>query len=216
MPCMNCCTQCPQPCSRPPPTHTSTRDSRTPTGKSGTVSSGVTAPFSWVLVHGVLLCPPRVYFPGLCKFWQSYGRVNGALLQEGLCHSQVCCTQSPSLRQTTAERYLHRRLSNTVLSQSLWGPCVLVSTGFFSALWASLVGMGYDSKHDFTPPTVLLGFLWSWTWGISTLLVQQRAAAAPDLRRGVSPLHRWLIQCHAAIAHHSSNAYYLGEKLWPT
>ena len=95
MPCMNCCTQSPQPCSRPPPTHTSTRDSRTPTGKSRTVSSGVTAPFSWVLVHGVLLCPPRVYFPGLCKFWQSYGRVNGALLQEGLCHSQVCCTQSP-------------------------------------------------------------------------------------------------------------------------
>ena len=134
MPCMNCCTQSPQPCSRPPPTHTSTRDSRTPTGKSGTVSSGVTAPFSWVLVHRVLLCPPRVYFPGLCKFWQPYGRVNGALLQEGLCHSQVCCTQSPSLRQTTAERYLHRRLSNTVLSRSLWGPCVLVSTGFFSAL----------------------------------------------------------------------------------
>ena len=122
MPCMNGCTQCPQPCSRSPPTHTSTRDARTPTGKPGTVSSGVTAPFSWVLVHGVLLCPPRVYFPGLCKFWQPYSRVNGALLQEGLCHSQVCCTQSPSLGQTTADWYFHRRLSHTVLSQSLWGP----------------------------------------------------------------------------------------------
>ena len=30
----------------------------------------VTVPFSWVLVHKVLLCPPRVYFPVLCKFWQ--------------------------------------------------------------------------------------------------------------------------------------------------
>ena len=56
-------TQCPQSCSRPPPTRTSARDSWTPTGKSRTVSCGVTAPFSWVLVHKVLLCPPRVYFP---------------------------------------------------------------------------------------------------------------------------------------------------------
>ena len=44
------------------------------------------------------LCPPRVYFPVLCKFWQLYGGVNGGLLQEGLCHTQVCCTQSPCPR----------------------------------------------------------------------------------------------------------------------
>ena len=69
--------------------------SQTPTGKSGTVSTGLTAIFSWVLVHKVLLCPPRVYFPALCKFWQLYGGVNGDLLQEGLCHTQVCRTQSP-------------------------------------------------------------------------------------------------------------------------
>ena len=31
----------------------------------------------------------------LCKFWWLYGGVNGCLLQEGLCHSQVYCTQSP-------------------------------------------------------------------------------------------------------------------------
>ena len=41
------------------------------------------------------LCPPRVYFPVLCKFWQLYGGVNGDLLLESLCHIQVCCTQSP-------------------------------------------------------------------------------------------------------------------------
>ena len=59
------------------------------------VSSEVTAPFSWVLVHArFCLCPPRVYFPVLCKFWQLYGGVNGDILQEGLCHTQVCCTQS--------------------------------------------------------------------------------------------------------------------------
>ena len=47
------------------------------------------------LVHKVLLYPPRVYFPVLCKFWQLYVVANGNLLQEGLCHTQVCCTQSP-------------------------------------------------------------------------------------------------------------------------
>ena len=33
--------------------------------------------------------------PVLCKVWWLYGAVNGDLLQEGLCHAQVCCTQSP-------------------------------------------------------------------------------------------------------------------------
>ena len=72
IPCMYCYSLCPQPCSRPPPTHGFARDSQKPTGKSRTVSCGVTVPFSWVLVHKVLLCPPRVYFPVLCKFWQLY------------------------------------------------------------------------------------------------------------------------------------------------
>ena len=77
-------------------THTSTGDSWTLPGKSESVSCGVTAPFSWVLVHTRLcLCPPRVYFPVLCKFWQVCGGVNGDLLKKGLCHTQVCCTQSP-------------------------------------------------------------------------------------------------------------------------
>ena len=45
--------------------------------------------------HRLCLCPPRVYFSVLCKFWQLYGGVNGDLLEESLCHIQVCCTQSP-------------------------------------------------------------------------------------------------------------------------
>ena len=31
----------------------------------------------------------------LYKFWGLYSGINGNLLQEGLCHTQVCCTQSP-------------------------------------------------------------------------------------------------------------------------
>ena len=66
------------------------------TFKSGSVSCGVTAPFSWVLVQTMFcLCPPRVCFPVLCKFWWLCGGVNGDLLQGGLCHTQVCCIQSP-------------------------------------------------------------------------------------------------------------------------
>ena len=64
--------------------------------ESGSVSCEVTASFCWILVQ-IRFCmfPPRVYFPVLYKFWHLYGGVNGDLLQEGLCHTQVCCTQSP-------------------------------------------------------------------------------------------------------------------------
>ena len=96
VPCMHCYTQCPQPCSRPPLTQASGRDSWRHKGKSGSVSCVVTAPCSWVLVHTrFCFCPPRICFPVLCKFWRLYGVVNGDLLQEGLCHTHVCCTQSP-------------------------------------------------------------------------------------------------------------------------
>ena len=105
-----------------------------------------------------------------------------------------------SLQQSTADQYLHRRCSNTVLSQSLWGPWVLVHTRFVWALWGFLVGMGFNSKCKFTPPTIFLGLLLCpWTWGISSHPlqclqsywgfsgIQKSAAATPDLGSGVSP-----------------------------
>ena len=96
--CMQCYTQCPWPCSRPPPTPASARDSWTLLGKSGSVSCGVTAPFSWVLVHTrFCLCPPRVCFPSPVWVLAALCWVNGDLLQDGLCHAQVYCTQSPFL-----------------------------------------------------------------------------------------------------------------------
>ena len=60
--------------------------------KSGSVSCGVTAPFSWVLV---LFVPSKI-LPVLLKFWRLCGGVNGNLLQEGLCHTQVCCLRAPA------------------------------------------------------------------------------------------------------------------------
>ena len=47
-----------------------------------------------------------------------------------------------------------------------------------SALWCPLA-----------TPTVLLGFLLPWTWGISSRLLQQSIAAVPYLGQGVSPHH---------------------------
>ena len=57
--------------------------------------------------------------------------------------------------------------SKAGLAQSLWSLWVLVCTGFIWALQASLAGLGFDSRHDFAPPIILLGFLLCpWTWGI--------------------------------------------------
>ena len=62
--CKHCHTQCPRPCYRPTLTHASAGDSSTLISTSGSVSCGVTAPFSWVLVHTrFYLCLPRVCFP---------------------------------------------------------------------------------------------------------------------------------------------------------
>ena len=62
----HCHSQCPWPCSRPPLTHVSNGDSWMLRGKSGSVSCGVTAPFSWVLVHTRFCLCPRSLFPHSC------------------------------------------------------------------------------------------------------------------------------------------------------
>ena len=98
---MYCYGPCPQPCSRSPPTHTFTGDSRTPTGKSP-VGSLFLSPGSWCTRFCWTL--PRVYFPFLCKFWQLYGGVNGDLLQEDLSHThtQSTCPCSRPLSTCTS------------------------------------------------------------------------------------------------------------------
>ena len=84
------------------------------------------------------------------------------------------------LRQATADQYLCRRHTDTVLSQSLWGLWILVHTRFVWALWESLEGNGFESKCDFASPTILLALLLCpWTWGISSKSPQDHAAATP-------------------------------------
>ena len=71
------------------------------------VGSLLFSPGSWC-AQGFVCALQESVSPGLYKFWRLYGGVNGNLLQEGLCHSQICCTQShcpcgsPLLTHTSA------------------------------------------------------------------------------------------------------------------
>ena len=107
--------------------------------------------------------------PVLCKFWQLCDGVNGDLPQESLCHTQVCCIQSPC---PCGRPLLTHIFAGNTQTQSWLNRWVLVHTGCAWALWASLGGKGFDSKCDFTPPTVSLGcLLCRWTWGIFFWLI---------------------------------------------
>ena len=79
--CLHCLTQCPWACSRPPLTHASARDSRSLMGKSGSVSCGITAAFSWILMSTRFwLWPPRVCFPScVSSVIKSWNTVLGAI-----------------------------------------------------------------------------------------------------------------------------------------
>ena len=74
---------------------------------SGSISCGVTTPFSWVLVHTrFCLSPLRVYFPVLCKFWHLYGGVTVTssrrlMPYRSLLHPEPLPLQSPLLTHTS-------------------------------------------------------------------------------------------------------------------
>ena len=98
----------------------------------------VTAPFSWVSVHKLLLCPLRVRSPVLYEFWGLSGGVNGDLLQKHLRHTQVRCTQSPGpcgrpLLTRTSTGDTHTRICLSLCGASgSWG-----AHGLFEPLSAS-------------------------------------------------------------------------------
>ena len=73
--------------------------------------------------------------PVLCKFWLLCGGVNGDLLQEDLCDTQVCCTQSPCL---CGRLLLTRMFTGDAQTQFFLSLCggllVLVHIKFVSAL----------------------------------------------------------------------------------
>ena len=182
VPYMYCYTQCPQPCSRPPWIHGSAGDSWKFPGKSGSVSCG--GHCSFLLgpgAHKFLCVPSKSLLPQSCvssgssmvglmatSSKRAYAIPRSAALRAP-APVAVHCWSIP--RQ---EMLKHSSFSASVMSL---GPGVHKSC---LSAWASLAGMGFDSKHEFAPPTVLLGFiLCPWTWDISSKKFQCCTATAP-------------------------------------
>ena len=136
---------------RPPPIHTCSGESWTLTGKSGSVSCGVTAPCpgSWC-TQGFVYSLQESVSSVLCRFWWLYGRLMATSSKRAYATPRSAEACWPVPPQETLKH------SKAGLAQFLWG--LLVCTGFVWALWVSLEDMGFDSKCDFTPPTILLCF----------------------------------------------------------
>ena len=160
--CGHCYTQCLQHCSRPPPTHAS---AETPGHSQASLGQ------SFV---GSLLLPPgsscpqdfvcalqESVSPVLCKFLWSSGGVNGNLFQEGLCLTQVCCTQSPC-----SNPLLTHTSSGDTQTQSCLSLCGV------SGSWCTQ-GVFESSEHLWwiwcLIPNVILPLLQSF-WGFSFAL----------------------------------------------
>ena len=80
-------------CCQPTPLPETPGHSRPSLGQS-LVGSLLLSPGSWHAQGSVCALQESV-FAILCKFWRLYGGVNGDLLQGGLRHTKVCCTQRP-------------------------------------------------------------------------------------------------------------------------
>ena len=95
-PMVHCCTQSPDPAAghrQPMPPRETPGHSGPSLGQS-LVGSLLPSPGSWC-VQGSVCALQESVSPVLCMFWQLHGGVNGNLLQEGICDTQVCFTQSP-------------------------------------------------------------------------------------------------------------------------
>ena len=115
-----------------------------------------------------------------CLFTLFMGGKNNEVVCHSLLQWTTFCQTSPPWPDRLG--WPHTAwLSVTELDTAvvLWSDWLVFCDYGFSvfALWRPL-----------TTPTVLLGFLLPWTWGISSRLLQQSTAAAPYLGWGVSPL----------------------------
>ena len=133
-------------------------------GKSDSVSFGVTAPFSWVLVHRSFCCALQESISQSCV--SSGSSMLGLMVISSKKTYAIPKSAAPRAPVPAAAHCwpVSPREMLRVLSRSLWGPWVLVCTRFVWALWASLMGMGFDYKHESAHPTILLRlFLCPWT-----------------------------------------------------
>ena len=114
---------------RPTPPPETPGHSRASLGQS-LVGSLLLSPGSWC-EEGFVCVLQESVSPVLCKFWRLYGGFIGDPFQfRPQPHPVLLHPEPLSLRQATANPYLHRRHSNTVLAQSLWVLWVVACTRF--------------------------------------------------------------------------------------
>ena len=135
----HCYTQCPQPCSRPPPTHSSARDSSTLTGKSGSISCWQPPEHFWRVWHLIL----NMILPLLLSHWGfSFALGHGIYPQNCSItmqlphqHLQSCwgfsalrCGVSPHSRSSAMPLLLQPQLAESYVTETkfkqlrmLWG-----------------------------------------------------------------------------------------------
>ena len=104
--------------------------------------------------------------------------VNGDLLQEGLCRTQVCCTQRPCPRSSPLLTHTSSADTQTQFCFSLCGVSGhWCAQGMFEPSGRLWRVWGLILKAILL--TVLLGLLRPWSWGISSKSLQRFAAASP-------------------------------------
>ena len=118
--------------------------------------------------HKFLFVPSKSLFPQSCV--TSGSSIVGLMVTSSKRAYAITWSTAPRAPAPTAVYcwpvLLRETLKHSSVSVSvdLW---VLVHTWFVWALTKSLVGMQFDSEHDFAPPTILLGILLcTLTWGI--------------------------------------------------
>ena len=154
------------------------------------VGSLLLSPGSWCTK---LLCPPRVYFPVWCKFCQLYGEVNDDLLQEGLCHTHVCCTQSPCscvnpLLTSTGDTQTQFCLSLCGVSGSWCAQVLFEPSEPLWWEWDLILNMNLPLLPSFWASLCL------WMWYIFSKMLQCCTAAAPVPTILLGILYPWSLR----------------------
>ena len=119
-------------------------------------------------VHKVLFVPSKNLFPQSCV--NSGSSIVGLMETSSKRAYAICRSAAPRVPVPVTGHCwpvpLQETLKHSSGSVSV-GSLGLVLTRFVWALWVSLVGMVFDSKCDFSPPTILLGLLLCpLMWGI--------------------------------------------------
>ena len=215
--CTKCYTQCPQPCSRPA---ANPRLCQRLLDTPGQVWVGLLCGHCSFLLgpgeHKVLFVPSQSVSQSCVS---SGGSMVGLMATSSERASAIPRSAAPRAPDPVAVHCWPILPQETPKHSSVsvsWGLWVLVCTRYVWAFWASLVGMGFDSKCDFTPPATFLGLLLCpWMWDTSSQLLQHHEAAALRSSRTNTPkrcpLHYKGLECKSRK---SRNTWSNGQ-IWP-